>query len=159
LDRIASHFVILNDGTVYYTHDVEFIIASAGGRLGIDIEFAGRFPCTPTPPRDARLRLTVQAIRSGRRLVQALRRQISSITHIHPHGQVQRYDRQGACGGPGSANLADKWTSCPGPDVWVNVGQWAAGQGLICDTTPAGYQNNTIAPAQANSAYNQSERE
>ncbi len=157
MDQIAAHFVVLNDGTIFYTHDVEFIIASAGGRFGIDIEFAGRFPCTGTPPTEPSGRLSTRAIQAGRQLIRALTEQIRSITNIHPHGQVQRYDRQGRCGGPESENLADKWTSCPGPDIWVNVGEWAARNLRVqCDDPgSAGYQNNTISPAQSNEAYDQ----
>ncbi len=167
IDRITAHFVVLQDGSVFYTHDVEYILNDAGGRLGIDIEFAGRFGSDTAPA--AAGRLTKQAIRAGRKLVSALKQAIPSITHIHPHGQVQTRDRQGRCGGPGSANVADKLHSCSGPDVWVNVGEWAAmpgaalgrggpargGLNLVCDSTLPGYQNNTISARQRNLAYDQ----
>ena len=67
---------------------------------------------------------------AGRRLVGALKAQIPSIVRIHPHGQVQRRDRGGQCGGLGTRNVCGKLLSCPGPDVWMNVGEWATGSAL-----------------------------
>ena len=32
IDRVAAHFVVLNDGMMFYTHDVEFIINSEVGK-------------------------------------------------------------------------------------------------------------------------------
>ena len=31
IDRISAHFVVLSDGTIFYTHDIEYIVNSAGG--------------------------------------------------------------------------------------------------------------------------------
>jgi len=148
IDKISAHFVILNDGTVFYTHDVEFILNNGGGRFGIDIEFAGRFSRS--------YRLSHRAIRSGRKLVQALKTSIPSITHIHPHGQVQKKDKQGVCGGT-TGNRCGKHDSCPGPDIWVNVGKWATQPplSLISETTSQGYQNNGISSAQSDPSYDQ----
>ena len=87
VDRIAAHFVIIQDGTVFYTHDVESLSGSAGGRHGIDIEFAGSFSSgrqSPRPPR-----LSRHAIQSGRGLIRCLTSSIPSICYIHPHGQIQ----------------------------------------------------------------------
>ena len=56
---------LADDGTVFYTVDVESMSGSAGGRHGIDIEFAGRF--------DAHRRLAPAAIRAGRNLLRAMR--------------------------------------------------------------------------------------
>ncbi|MEO0830609.1 MAG: N-acetylmuramoyl-L-alanine amidase [Pseudomonadota bacterium] len=153
LDRVAAHFVVTNDGAIFYTHDLGYWIASAGGRRGIDIEFAGRFANSEDPPAGATERLSPAAITSGRALVQSLSRSLSTITHIHPHGQVQRNDREGRCGS-GTENTCSKLYSCPGPDIWVNVGAWAVEHlGLVCDTTLEGYQNNGIHPRQSNAAY------
>jgi N-acetylmuramoyl-L-alanine amidase len=166
IDRIAAHFVVLQDGTIFYTHDVQFLIDSAGGRHGIDIEVCGRFPTSATP--DPSSRLPTEAIRALRALLTALKQQLPAITHIHPHGQVQSVDMivtegtrvASACGAPGSANPCSKLVSCPGPDIWVNVGAWACeaspvGLGLISASPPPGYQNNGIQPELANAAYEQ----
>ncbi len=147
IDRVAAHFVVLNDGTIFYTHDIEYVINSAGRRYGIDIEFAGRFTRTR--------RLSVAAIRSGRELLRVLTRRLPEITHVHPHGQVQRRDAQGLCGGA-TGNRCDKHDTCPGPDVWVNVGEWAVRSlGLTADTTLPYYQNNGISDAQRDRSFDQ----
>jgi hypothetical protein len=167
LDRIAAHFVVLQDGTIFYTHDVQYLIDSTGGAHGIDIEVAGQFPTSEEP--DPARRLPVAAIRALRNLVTALKQQLPAVTHIHPHGQLQSVEtirRDGrrvsvACGGPDSGNPCGKLISCPGPDIWVNVGEWACqpaptGLGLISATPSPPYQNNGIQPALANPAYAQS---
>ena len=166
IDQIAAHFVVLQNGTIFYTHDVQYWIDSAGGRQGIDIEVAGSFPASRTP--DPTRRLPEDAIRALRGLITALCQQLPAITHIHPHGQIQSVDIirvdgrrvAAACGGPDSTNPCDKIISCPGPDIWVNVGQWACqprpvGLGLISATPLAPYQNNGIQPALANPDYDQ----
>ncbi len=162
LDRVAAHFVVLQDGTVFYTHDIQYIIDSAGGRLGIDVEVAGSFPSATVP--DPAQRVPEAAIRGLRGLVQALQQQLPCITHIHPHGQIQSMESAGrgrpaiACGGPDSDNPCGKLVSCPGSDIWVNVGRWASaagGLGLISATPLPPYQNNGIVPALDNSAYDQ----
>lgn len=138
VDRITAHFVVLQDGVVLYTHDIGYILNDAGGRRGIDIEFAGRFGHTPEPRPP---RLSPLAIRAGRKLVKQLARQLPGITHIHPHGQVQR-------GGTG------KFHSCPGPDIWMNVGEWAVAElGLLCEPTGPGYLDRGISEQQRNEAY------
>jgi hypothetical protein len=155
IDRITAHFVVLNDGTVFYTHDVEFILASVSGRYGIDIEFAGSFSTSREPPARSAARLRPKAIRTGRELVRVLKTSIPSITHIHPHGQLQRRDNQGWCGGT-TGNRCGKLYSCPGPDIWVNVGEWAVRQLRLTSATPLrGYQNNGIHDRQSNPRYNQ----
>jgi hypothetical protein len=161
IDQIAAHFVVLQSGVIFYTHDVQFIIDSAGGRRGIDIEIAGRFPSRATP--DPTRRLPVAAIRAARGLITALKQQLPEITSIHPHGQVQsvdtvRVDGQRvamACGGPGHENPCDKLASCPGPDIWVNVGQWACQTLSLSSSPQAPHQDNGIHAAQANAAYDQ----
>lgn len=162
LDRIAAHFVVLQDGTVFYSHDVQYIVDNAGGRIGIDIEVAGSFPCDAVP--DPERRVPVAALRALRSLVQALQQQLPCITHIHPHGQIQSMESAGrdlpalACGGPSSDNPCSKLMSCPGPDIWVNVGRWASGPGglgLVSATPLAPYQNNGIVPGMDNDAYDQ----
>ena len=129
VDRIAAHFVVLADGHIVYTHDIQYLIASAGGRHGIDIEFAGTFP-----PRGAD-RLRNNTIHNARLLVTGLVRAIPTIRYIHPHGQIQTPDEDG---------LHGKLDTCPGPDVWVNVGEWAVRElGLSCEPpNPAYYRHN-----------------
>lgn len=71
------------------------------------------------PPLDRVLgpRLPPASIRAGRNLLRALHdiryRPVEEerliIRSIHPHGQFK----------------ADKVNSCPGLDIWVNVGDWA----------------------------------
>ena len=139
IDRITAHFVVLRGGTIVYAHDVEYMLNDAGGREGIDIEFAGRFPHDLAPPGDPDLRLDPKAIQAARLLLKELKQRIPMLRWIHPHGQVQR----GAHG---------KLHSCPGPDVWMNVGEWAV-SALNCEQPNAYYPNNGISDRQRNPAY------
>ena len=139
IDRIGAHFVVMSDGQVFYTHDIQFMLSD--NRQGtIEIEFAGKYTRNN--------RLPTAAIVAGRHLVHALKRQIPTITNIHPHGQVQTRDKQGICGGS-TPNRCDKLGSCPGPDIWMNIGTWAVEQlELICTQTRPELQNNGIARSQ-----------
>lgn len=128
LDQIAAHFVVTNNATVYYTHDVQLIINSAAQRNGIDIEFAGN-------PRT--MELTDQTIRKAREFITALVRQIPTIEYIFPHGQITR------------VRNAPKFHTCPGPDVWVNVGQWCVNNlGLSTEASEIYRVDHGISPVQ-----------
>lgn len=146
IDRITAHFVVLLSGVVIYTHDVGYILNDAGGRHGIDIEFCGRFGHDSYPRR---LRLTLEAIRAGRKLLKWLNAGIPSLDYIHPHGQIQAPNRAGVHG---------KLHSCPGPDIWVNVGEWAVRR-LDLTASPVNtglYRNDwTVTDRQSNPAYDQ----
>jgi hypothetical protein len=138
-DRVIAHFVVRSDGNIIYTHDIEHRLNSISGTKGIDIESEGHygFDRVPRPPR-----LSRSAILSGRRLVLWLMAYVPSIQYIHPHGQIQR------AGG--------KRDSCSGPDIWVNIGEWAvANLHLISEPTSPPYPNLRISEAQRNSAYRQ----
>lgn len=146
IDRIAAHFVITDDGDAMYTHDVQYILSNAGGRSGIDIEVAGSFSSTQEPSGQ---RLSLAAIRTCRRLISDLVLAIPSISRIHPHGQVQRLPAGS------DRHHGDKFDSCCGPDIWVNVGRWAVETlRLDCEST-LGYPNHGISPRQTNEAYRQ----
>ena len=139
LDKVIAHFIVRADGTIIYTHDVEHILNSVSRRWGIDIEFEGKYGHEHIPQSN-RLRQT--AIRSGHRLIFWLKGYLPNIQYIHPHGQIQR------SGG--------KRDSCSGPDIWINVGEWAVTNlNLTCDQTFARYPNRGISDAQRNSAYYQ----
>lgn len=132
VDEIIAHFIVMQDGTVVYTHDVAFGLNDAGGAHGIDIEFAGHFA---GDTRHATARLSEDAILAGRALIYCLTEQIDTISTIHPHGQFQ----------------ANKRRSCPGPDVWVNVGLWAINHPTMRLTSRS--RGHTIHPAQEDPAY------
>ncbi|TYB89737.1 N-acetylmuramoyl-L-alanine amidase [Oceaniovalibus sp. ACAM 378] len=157
VDRISAHFVVLQNGIIYYTHDVEdYRSGSAGRGRGIDIEFAGRFPHGDLP--DPAQRISKEMIRAGRNLVFALMLQTGNITHIHPHGQVQGRQRSdnSVCGGRDSSNPCGSLDNCPGPDIWVNIGQWCSDIfHLTCDTPlpGLGFPQRGIESTQSNPAY------
>jgi len=149
LDQIAAHFVVIDDGTIFYTHDIEYLSRSAGGRFGIDIEFAGRFSSSR--------RLSATGVHAGRHLISALKQQVPTITHIHPHGQIQHelMETHQACGEDTGVRCG-KLDSCPGPDIWINVGEWAATQfHLIAQTPLPNFQNNGISAAQRDRTFDQ----
>lgn len=145
LDRITAHFVVLNSGDIFYTHDVRYILNDAGGRYGIDIEFCGSWGHGETP---SGFRLSPAAIRSARDLMWSLYYSLTMLDYVHPHGQVQA---------PNSAGRRGKAQSCPGPDIWVNVGEYAVREiGYSAEADPALYRHATeIDPAQSNSAWSQ----
>jgi hypothetical protein len=147
IDRIAAHFIVTDDGWAIYLRDVQLVLSNAGGRRGIDIEFCGRFGNDPVPSGN---RLSREAILCGRELVRALVEQIPSIRHIHPHGQVQQVmDDDERSFGP-------KYHSCSGPDIWVNVGEWALRTFGLSGSPAAGtYQDHGVSPRQSNPAYRQ----
>lgn len=134
VDEIIAHFIVMQDGTVVYTHDVAFGLNDAGAAHGIDIEFAGHFP---GDTRHTTERLSEDAILAGRALIYCLAQQIDTLATIHPHGQLQ----------------ADKRRSCPGPDVWVNVGLWAINHPILGLSSRS--SGGTIDPAQEDPAYDQ----
>ena len=110
LDCIIAHLIVRRNGVIAYTHDVENVLNGTFAlRDSIEIEFEGDYNNEEGPhPRDPRPEL--QQIRAGRFLVQSLvRNSALNIGTIHPHQQYS----------PGSR------PNCPGPDIWVNVGEWA----------------------------------
>ena len=142
VDEIIAHLLVFQDGTIVYTHDIELILSDAGARRGIDIEFAGSFPNDLVVPPGA-VRLRRAAIERGRQLIKYLKSLLPHLSHIHPHGQVQ-------------SRGSGKLDSCPGPDVWVNVGEWAVSElGLISHDPDRGYPNHGITLRQGNPAYRQ----
>ncbi len=159
VDRISAHFVVLQNGMIYYTHDItEYRAGSAGREHGIDIEFAGNFPAGRVP--DSSRRVPRAMIAAGRALIKALVQQANRITHIHPHGQVQGQQRVdgSVCGGRESENPCGSLGNCPGPDIWVNIGQWAVEEeelNLTAEPPLAGlgYPQRNIDPQQLNPAY------
>ena len=145
IDRITAHFVVLQTGSVIYTHDVRYILNDAGGRNGIDIEFCGRFANSRSPSGE---RLTAEAIRSGRNLLWSLNSNLPALDYVHPHGQIQAPDSEGR---------HNKLNSCPGPDIWVNVGEWAVRElGLSATVNRGLYRRDwTVTDRQNNPEYDQ----
>jgi hypothetical protein len=140
LDRVIAHFIVRTDGALVYTHDIEHILNDGGGRRGIDIEFEGHYgnDRTPSDPR-----LSEAAIRAGRRLLLWLDGFLPSLSHIHPHGQIQ-------------SGSSSKLHSCCGPDVWMNVGEWAVSNlSWECNQPVSSYANHGISERQRNAAYDQ----
>ncbi len=144
---------MLGDGTIVYTRDVLHILNNMGGRWGIDIEFAGRYGLMPNPgfrpgsrqprytaaedPTRSIDRLSQRTIGSARRLIRFLSGALP-IQYIHPHGQFT----------PGKAR------TCPGPDIWMNIGDWACENlGLQYERQDRRYRSGEIDPQQRNYGY------
>ena len=138
LDAVIAHFIVRTNGVVIYTHDVEHVLNSVSGRHGVHIEFEDAYGHDQQPQG---ARLSVEAILAGRRLIAALIGALPCLQYIHPHGQIQQ-------------DSTAKLHSCCGPDIWVNVGAWAANHmSLICDNTSVERPNHGISPRQSNPAY------
>jgi hypothetical protein len=124
------------DGTILHTHDLRYIISSGGGRHGVDIEFCGRWRSGSDP---SGMRMTPVSIRNGRALVSWLAMVCPNLQFIHPHGQIQT---------PTSGGARTKAASCPGPDIWVNIGEWCtANFGLSSTVDRTLYRHGTELPA------------
>jgi hypothetical protein len=144
VDHVIANFVVTRRGEVVYVRDLGYHLNSLSARRGIDIEFIGDYPHDDAPPTSPHQRLTAEAIHAGRELVRGLKRMLPGLTNIHTHGQFK----------------AGKLDTCPGPDIWVNVGEWALlpanHLGLTSDP-PLGRTSNPVSPAQRNSSYWQSQ--
>jgi len=149
VDEIIAHLIVLSDGVIAYTHDVQYSLNDAGAGRGIDIEMVGHFSTARVPPQGAGARPTVQQLVAGRSLVRHLATVIPSIQYIHPHGQIETPREDGSL---------HKTNSCCGPDFWVNIGEWAVQYlGLIADQAPGYRHNHGISDAQRNPAYRRAE--
>ena len=136
LDVIIAHFIVRSNGVIAYTHDVEHILNGTGAlRDSIEIEFEGNYNIGTGPhPRDPRVLPVV--ILAGRLLVTSLvRNSVLPIRTIHPHQQFSPRTRP----------------NDPGPDLWVNIGEWAVNQ-FNLETT---FRRNRISDDMSNQAYRQ----
>lgn len=145
IDQIIANFVVGADGTIYYTRDVQFILNDAGRRFGIDIEFLGNYPNSVSAPAlESGQRVSREAIVNTRHLLRYLKRAdvLRNLNHIHPHGLIRR----------------GKYDTDPGPDIWVNVGEWAVRTLHMVAVDTAGYlrtlrDSRGISPRLTNEAY------
>ncbi|MDH5544820.1 MAG: N-acetylmuramoyl-L-alanine amidase [Gammaproteobacteria bacterium] len=136
LDVVIAHFVIRQNGVIGYTHDVETLLnGTAGLRDAIEIEFEGHYNHRRRDrPRGPRV--PEAALRAGRLLVQALvYHPLLYIHSIHPHQQYSPSSRP----------------NCPGPDIWVNVGEWAVNTLRL--STNAGRASRQISDYMSDQSY------
>ncbi len=154
LDVVIAHFIVRTSGAIMYTHDVQLVLnGTAALRDSIEIEFEGIYNQRsrahggggdePWGPRVSRA-----AILAGRRLLTRLRDmstyqpdrsplRLLSIGTIHPHQQFS----------------PDTRPNCPGPDIWVNVGEWAVRR-FSWQTTDT-RRGRTISAHMSNALYRQ----
>lgn len=152
LDVVIAHFIVRFNGNILYTHDIQYQLNSTAAlNDSIEIEFEGTFNQGRRPhPRGPRL--SMAAIEAGRRLLTRFRdlstrppgpyspeTQFLSIGTIHPHQQFSPVTRP----------------NCPGPDIWVNVGEWAHGQFGWTYDVPRRYRRPGISEHTSNQAYRQ----
>lgn len=153
LDVIIAHLMVRQDGTIIYAHDIQLVLnGTAALRDSIEIEFEGTYNQAPSrrgsAPHPWGPRLSRAAIEAGRRLLRTLYEmshypcgrgplRILSIRSIHPHQQYSPVTRP----------------NCPGPDIWVNVGQWAIRN--LAWHTYAGRSTRQISDYMTHQAYNQ----
>lgn len=118
LDVVIAHFVIRSTGEVLYTHDAQLVLnGTAALRDSIEIEFHGSFNNHNFRRSQTELQVAEQDDRvdpvqllAARNLLRWLAYSSGmAITSIHPHQQYSPESRP----------------NCPGPDIWVNVGEWA----------------------------------
>lgn len=121
---LSVHFFILADGTIHQNHDENIRCHGSSGfnKRSVAVEFVGFFK--KGYKRDGtekwdqgkeafRVRPTTQQIESGRNLVRYLKKAIG-IKYVLAHSQA-----------------ANK--TCPGPEIWYNVGEWAIKSKLVED--------------------------
>lgn len=111
--KTKSHFVILRDGNILQLHPVSALLWASNGfnARSVAVEFAGNFPNTLGKwwqgDKYGKNHPTQAQFESGRYLVRYLMQTIK-LTHVLAHRQSSG-TRQ----------------NDPGPDIWVQVGQWA----------------------------------
>jgi len=115
LDVIIAHLIVRRTGEILYTHDFQLVLNGTGGlRDSIEIEFEGSFN-TQEVHTEQQVQAQIDRVgsiqlRAGRLLLQWLNSLAEiPIQTIHPHQQYSPRTRP----------------NCPGPDIWVNVGEWA----------------------------------
>lgn len=136
-DGITSHFVILPNGQIIQLHPLdEYLYASNNfNRYTVAVEFVGNFPNDKgnwwKGDKFGRNNLSQAQINAGRWLVDYLREEMPrlgspGLNYVYAHRQS-------------SASRGND----PGPDVWYNVGHWAA-QKRGLPHTPTGDDDYTV---------------
>ena len=146
LDVVIAHFVIRDTGEVLYTHDIQLILnGTAGLRDSVEIEFHGSFNSRSGRRNLNEQRVADQDDRVSPIQILAARNLLkwlanfsgAAISSIHPPQQYSPTSRP----------------NCPGPDIWVNVGEWAISE--FNWNTDVGRRNRTISERISNPLYNQ----
>lgn len=146
LDVVIAHFVVRETGEILYTHDAQLILnGTAALRDSIEIEFHGSFnnhnlrnSQTEQQVQLQTDRVSLPQLRAGRNLLRWLHQSSGmAISTVHPHQQYS----------PGSR------PRCPGPDLWVNVGEWAIQE--LGWTSNTGRRSRTVSARMSNPLYNQ----
>jgi hypothetical protein len=126
--KVGAHYAVLADGQVAQLYDdLDFLNAANGfNARSISIELAGNFPSLSYhwwKHRDQtipdRCYLTPAQINAGRCLLATLKFRLPGIRYLYAHRQS-------------SASRE----SDPGPDVWLNVGEWGIASLGLTDRLP-----------------------
>lgn len=118
-DKVAAHFIIMPNGQIIQTQELDRWMNSAGAfnRRTISVEFVGNFPSSRGKwykgDKFGRHELSEEQIASGRFLVDYLIEELPKwgspgLLFIYAHRQSYKTR-----------------TNDPGPDIWYNVGEWA----------------------------------
>ncbi|HEX6041289.1 peptidoglycan recognition family protein [Longimicrobium sp.] len=126
-DDVTAHYAITPNGTILQLHpDAAYLFASNRfNRFSVAVEFAGNFPNRKgscwKPQKHGCHTVTPRQISAGRCLVRHLVAKLG-ITQVLAHRQ--------------SSAMRE---NDPGPDLWLNVGQWAVDNLGLSDGGP-GYK-------------------
>jgi hypothetical protein len=132
---LSVHFVIPPDGTIHQSHDENIRCHGSNGfnKRSVAVEFVGHFKGGHDRHGNEKwnkdneaphMMPTTQQIESGRNLVRYLKKAIG-IKYVLAHSQAAK-------------------KTCPGPEIWYNVGEWAINNKLSADGR--GIKENTGSP-------------
>jgi hypothetical protein len=136
---VRAHFVVRRDGSIVcnFLPTIQMKVGSSHANpFSITVEIEGNYPSDagkcwkPETYGCNTLASEPKLINAARRLIEALKQQYPSITHIYAHRQWE-----GADGKP----------NCPGPDIWRAIGRWAMNTLGLKDNGPGWHYDKGLA--------------
>lgn len=137
--KVRAHFVVRRDGSIVcnFLPTTQMKVGSSHANpFSITVEIEGNYPSAdgkcwkPEMYGCNNLALEPKLINAARRLIETLKEQYPTITHIYAHRQWE-----GADGKP----------NCPGPQIWRAVGRWAMNSLGLKDNGPGWHYTGGLA--------------